>query len=364
MRKSSLPVGVKTLMKYHEGGTLDLGNPVQRAAGQWNNLQQSLLIHSMLADFIIPNLYFSKVQKEGGTVLSVLDGLQRLDTVFHFCQDGFILHPKTPDVILDGVAYKIALKKFSELAEDVKSAILGYRFTSYQLEDCTDEEIEETFARLNSGTPLSKIQQARPVLGVSLAAFFNRLAAHDFFQKSLNLTIAQLRREDDFLILLTAAMLLEDLHYGDFKIKVTASAAECVRFAGEVRDDYAQEKMELLEGVVGYLDGAFGSREYKFLRKNNAPVVMYVAVDAMGHGVSAEDYGRCVEGFFEGGCTEGYNAASGSGNVKMVNVETRLRELAGYVRAQFPENFPKEGGTGGEGVVNRDVAAESDEEEG
>ena len=339
MQKSSLPVGVKTLLKYYEAGTLDFDSPVQRHTGQWSNLQQSMLIHSMLADFIIPNLYFQKEVKDGTNYLSVLDGLQRLSTVFSFIKDDWTTHSKTPEVEIDGVKYDIALKKFSELDEDIKSAILGYRFTTYQLENCTEEEIEETFTRLNSGTALSKIQTARPKMGTELADWANKLVAKDFFQKSLNLTLAQLRREDDFLMLMTGMMLLDTRCNNGFKVKTSASAAECVRFAESIKGNYPQEKREDIELLVEYLSDTFGGAEYKFLKKNNVPIVMYVAQVAIEHGISEKEYLNTVVEFYESDCTEAYNEASGSGNVKMVNVSVRINELLGYLMRELPDYF-------------------------
>lgn len=340
MQKSSLPVGLKTLIKYYEkDGTLSLESPIQRRSGQWNNLKQSMLIHSMLSDYIIPHMYFRKEQKDGRNFLTVLDGKQRLTTCMSFINDEWTTHAKTPDAVLDGVHYDLALKKFSELEEDVKQAILAYRFTIYQLEDCTDEEIEETFARINSGVALSRIQSARPVLGMELAEFFNGLGGHPFFQEAINLTLAQFRREDDFLMLMTIAMLLEDLYYGDFQIKTSASAAECVRFAEVIRGDYSVEKREMMEGVVGYLDEAFGGSEKKFLRKTNIPIVGYVAALAMGRGIAEMDYASAVTGFFTVDETEAYKEASGSGNVKMVNVKIRIAELLSCLISCFPDKF-------------------------
>lgn len=343
MQKSSLPVGVKTLFKYYEAKTLDFDNPVQRHAGQWNNLQQSMLIHSILGDYIIPNLYFKKEAKEGTNYLSVLDGLQRLSTVFSFIRDEWVTHAKTPKVSIDGIEYDISLKKFSELEDDIKSAILGYRFTTYQLENCTDEEIEETFTRLNSGTPLSKIQQARPKMGIELADWCNQLVAKDFFQKSANLTVSQLRREDDLLMLITGMMLLDSRYEGGFKIKTSASAAECVRFAESIKNNYPQEKREDMELLVEYLSDAFGGAEYKFLKKNNIPIIIYVAQIAIEHGITENEFLNTVVEFFENDCTEAYKEASGSGNVKMVNVSIRLNELLSYMMYCLPKYFEKDG---------------------
>ncbi|MBQ2883454.1 MAG: DUF262 domain-containing protein [Alphaproteobacteria bacterium] len=339
MQKSSLPVGVKTLLKYYEGNTLDFDSPVQRKSEQWTNLQMSMLIHSMLADFIIPNLYFRKESKDGTNYLSVLDGLQRLSTVFSFIKDEWTTHAKTPKVTLDGVEYDIALKKFSELDEDIKSAILGYRFTTYQLENCTDEEIEETFARLNAGTPLSKIQTARPKMGIELADWCNKLVSADFFQKSLNLTVAQLRHEDDFLMLVTGMMLLDSMYKDGFEIKTSASSAECVRFAESIKNNYPQEKREDMELLVDYLSVAFGGVEYKFLKKNNVPIIMYVAQVAIINGISEEEFLNTVVEFYDNDCTEAYKEASGSGNIKLANIIVRIRELRDYLISCLPKYF-------------------------
>lgn len=361
MQKSSLPVGVKTLLKYYDAGTLDFDSPVQRHKGQWTNLQQSMLIHSMLADFIIPNLYFQKEVKDGVNYLSVLDGLQRLSTVFSFIRDEWMTHAKTPKVVIDGVEYDIALKKFSELDEDVKSAILGYRFTTYQLENCTEEEIEETFTRLNSGTALSKVQTARPKMGTALADWANKLVATDFFQKSLNLTVAQLRREDDFLMLITGMMLLDSRKKNGFQIKTSASAAECVRFAESIKDNYSQEKKEDIELLVDYLSTSFNGAEYKFLRKNNVPIVMVVGQIAIEHGISEEEFLNTVVEFYENDCTEAYNEASGSGNIKMVNINTRLQELTGYLISSLPTYFEDENEIPADFVKKMEQAGDDEE---
>lgn len=340
MQKSSLPVSLKTLIKYHtKDETLKFDCPIQRASGQWNNYAMSLLIHSMLLDYIIPNIYFRKEAEDGKNMLTVIDGKQRLTICMSFINDEWTTHAKTPEAVIDGVSYDIALKKFSELDEEVKQAILAHRFTIFQLEDCTDEEIEETFSRINNGTPLSKIQTARPKLGMELAEFFNGICEHPFFQMSLKLTPAQLRREDDFLMLMTVAMLVEDLYFGDFKIKTVSSAAECVRFAEVIRDDYSGEKRDMLESIVGYLDDAFGDSEKKYLKKTNAVVVGYLATIMLENKIEAGEYAEAVTKFFEDDETEAYKEASGSGNVKMVNVNIRIKELLNYLKSWYPERL-------------------------
>ena len=69
MQKSTLPQGVKTLMSWADKETLTFDNPVQRAGSQWNLLQKSLLIHSMLANYPVPAGYLLKY-KDDATVTS------------------------------------------------------------------------------------------------------------------------------------------------------------------------------------------------------------------------------------------------------------------------------------------------------
>ena len=339
MKKSTIPQGLKGLKKWYDAGTLNLDHPIQRASAQWNLLQQSLLIHSILSDYIIPPIYFIKEKVGKNNVFHLIEGKQRLTSLFDFISDEYSLHAKTPAVVIEGKEYSLALKKFSELDDELREEILGFFFTIYQIEDATEEEIEESFARLNSGTPLSKIQLARPKMGTELADWCNKLVQKDFFQRSLNMTVAQLRREDDFLMLVTTMMLLDERSYNGFKIKTSASASECVRFAEHIKNKYSEEKRKKIETLVEYLDEVFGGAEYKFLRKNNIPIVMFIANVAVNNKIPAKDFLNVIVEFFESDCTEAYNNASGSGNVKMININTRINELLDYLMSTLPAYF-------------------------
>ena len=75
MQKSNLPQGVRTLEKWYTTNTLKFDLPIQRASGQWSPLQKSLLIHSLLADFPVPPLYFIKYKgKDDNVTYQALDG--------------------------------------------------------------------------------------------------------------------------------------------------------------------------------------------------------------------------------------------------------------------------------------------------
>mgnify|MGYP000796076836 FL=1 len=138
MQKSSLPEGIRTLQKWYATKTLRFDLPIQRAEGQWNVLQKSLLVHSILADFPIPPLYLIKYKEEDNSVMyQALDGKQRCTSLFEFIAGHYKLHSSTPEVIIDGKTIELADKEYKDLSDDVKDLILGYRFNIDLLEDVT-----------------------------------------------------------------------------------------------------------------------------------------------------------------------------------------------------------------------------------
>ena len=101
MNKSTLPVGIKTMIGWKNKGTLTLDNPIQRSGSQWTLLQKSLLIHSILMGYPIPNCYFLKTKDENGnTVYDCLDAKQRLTSVFDFVEGEYELHSELHHVLL------------------------------------------------------------------------------------------------------------------------------------------------------------------------------------------------------------------------------------------------------------------------
>ena len=82
MKKSTIPQNLKVLKKWYESNTLDLSHPIQRAAEQWNLLQKSLLVHSILSDFIIPPLYLTKEKVGKNSIYHLLEGKQRVTSLF------------------------------------------------------------------------------------------------------------------------------------------------------------------------------------------------------------------------------------------------------------------------------------------
>jgi hypothetical protein len=89
----------------------------------------------------------------------VVDGKQRLTAIWSYLGDGFGLaddftSSSTPPG-LEGVPPPVAGMRFSELDPQWRTALRGTYLSVVLIQDVSLDEIEELFARLNSGVPLS-----------------------------------------------------------------------------------------------------------------------------------------------------------------------------------------------------------------
>ena len=325
MNRSTLPTGLRTLKNWADKGTLLFDLPIQRNSGMWNNLQKSMLVYAILNEYPIPSLYLAKYKDDKGTTYQTIDGKQRCTSLFEFINGEYALHPKTPPVTVDGTIFDLAGLTFEELSEECKDALLGFRFTIYCLEDATDEQIEEIFELINNATPLSTVQKSKAKIGTKLSTFLRGVLEMSFWQESVNLTVAQMRREDNLLMLLQSALLLE-ASVTNYEYK-SISAAECLNFCEHLHDNMSDRLKEELETLTIYLsDGFAGKGTIKYLRKNNVPIIFSVAKLAVEKGVEGPSFKAFLDDFFTTE-NEAYKEYSGSGNVKLVNTQGRLSEL-------------------------------------
>lgn len=334
MQKTTLPQGIRTLRNWYDKGTLTFDNPIQRSGSQWSLLQKSLLIHSILSGYPIPNCYFLKGRNANNEIVyDCLDAKQRITSIFDFIDDSYALHSATESVLFsDGVEYALAGRTFSELPENLKDEILGYRLSIFCLEDCSDEEVEEIFARLNNSTPLSPIQKCRSVMGSDLARWTKMLCTSEFFQQSTCMSLAQVRREADLETLLQG-MLLLDSRQGEYDDWKAISTAEITKYCKYLRENCDSNKRSEIEEVITYLSMAF-PKQHKFLKKSNVPMVIVLAKLASDNDIKAEDFKTFIDSFSSCVCTE-YEANTGSGNIKRVKTEGRLVAITDAMSLYF-----------------------------
>ena len=145
----------------------------------WTKSQKQLLIDSLFKDYDIPKLYFRDTIQNNKTVYEIIDGQQRLNAIFEFLNDCFELPLDADDI----QGEKVAGKKWSELSTDLQIEFEGRALDVVHLIDYSDEEIDETFLRLQNGTPLKAAEKRRAIKG-NMRNVISELAKDDVFAKT------------------------------------------------------------------------------------------------------------------------------------------------------------------------------------
>ncbi|AYF97001.1 DUF262 domain-containing protein [Protaetiibacter intestinalis] len=200
-------MSINEAVAMYTEGDLDVHPEFQRIF-RWTLEQQSKLIESIFLGIPIPPIFVA-TRKDG--VWDVVDGVQRLSTIFRFMgvltdESGAIDIPaplKAGEYLdaLQGTVYSAepfddALPANSFELDDAQRRLFKRARLDFQIvQKESDEQAKyDLFQRLNSGTRLSE-QEARNCLAVMLDATFSRwidsLAADEHFSNVMNISDRQ-----------------------------------------------------------------------------------------------------------------------------------------------------------------------------
>lgn len=166
---------------------IDFDPSYQRRGVVWDAARQAFLIDSMLNDFDVPKLYladftyFRSPLNEAGTDFAVVDGKQRLQSIFAFFADELRL---APDFVLrDSPELDLAGLTYSELRDNaprVADKVDNFNLPIMTVISDDKAAVRELFVRLNSGRPLSAAELRNAQSG-PVPVMVRSLAAHAFF---------------------------------------------------------------------------------------------------------------------------------------------------------------------------------------
>lgn len=177
---------------YSDKDLLNLDPDYQRMGDVWGLSKKQLLIDSILNNYDIPKMYFHQLDRVErsltGYHFAVIDGRQRLETIWNFIDGNFSLGE---DIIyLDDTTIDLKGKNYEEIAKSYPK--IKIKFDSYVLpiiNVATDDIdlIEEMFSRLNEAVPLNSPEK-RNAIGGELVKAIRDLAGHDFFINKIAFT--------------------------------------------------------------------------------------------------------------------------------------------------------------------------------
>ena len=151
-------------------------NPDYQRPPVWTRSQKQLLIDTILRNYEIPKLYW-RVTDLSGPRYDVVDGQQRLRTVWEFCQGKFKL-PKDADPV---EGHKIAGLTYEMLPHQLRIRFDTYALDIVEIDDADEDEVREMFLRLQNGTSL-RAQEKRNAYPGRMRDTVRELAGHPFFE--------------------------------------------------------------------------------------------------------------------------------------------------------------------------------------
>jgi hypothetical protein len=128
--------------------------PYQRRS-VWNESYREQFIDTILLDYPVPAVFlFGRIDDEGNTRFEVVDGKQRLTTIFDFIDGSLLVGEESPIFSLRG-------QPFTVLSRDNKIAFFEYDFPVEYLPTNNEAVIDDIFERLNKNMAKLTPQELR-----------------------------------------------------------------------------------------------------------------------------------------------------------------------------------------------------------
>lgn len=250
----------------------------------WNKEKKSLFIDSILNNSSeIPAIIL--INKDNKFM--VADGKQRILSILGYVNDEFKLSKKC------GSEYSNL--KFSNLPDEERDIILNKELLIHEIPYSSDDQLRNTFIRLNCGEKLKAIEVWRASLGNKLP-LIQGIASHDLFSL-FYFTTSQLKRFTDTEIALD--LLMEELNPGSDHNK---RAKEI--FVNK-EEDFILDNDVLKNNILNKLNYLFTSlnsrpQEYiKIITSSVNKILIYrLVTEAINYNINEDDFYSFLEQYF------------------------------------------------------------------
>lgn len=186
---NSSPHPISDIRDWHKTGRLEIRPDFQRKA-VWSDAAKIMLIDTVLRSIPMPKVFVASSIKDQQVHRTVIDGQQRITAILSFLNDEFAL--------LDPYAGEYQGLVFSQLPPTIQAAILQYRVDFNEAIEFSDEELRETYSRLNKySVALTKQELRRADYPGRFLALSEQLASLDYLEEGRIFTVANRRRLAD-----------------------------------------------------------------------------------------------------------------------------------------------------------------------
>ncbi len=265
----------KIMQIYSIRKNIDLEPPYQRNGGLWELDKKQKFLDSIFNGYDVPKLYFHHLvylNKNSGKIssYSIIDGRQRLETLWEFINNEFplgnfmISRLKVP-TNLNGIFYRDLAKNYLSL----KSFLDNYKLPIMSVE-LNDEKkvdlINELFLRLNSGVTLTSAEK-RNAIGGKMASIIRKIAKHEFFKRCVAVTNKRYQHYE-----ITARLLFLENSIQNHKI-IDTKKKFLDQFVRDHKEKLPQnETIQMIETVLDIMMRVFSEKDKLLKRQAKIPI--------------------------------------------------------------------------------------------
>ena len=126
----------------------------------WNEAKKQLLIDSILRGYDLPKFYLCSSNPPYEH--EIVDGQQRLNAIWEFCNNEYPLSKISKDILDFG---NLSGKKWSDLSSPARERIGNFELTIVVIENASDLERRQLFLRLQEGVSLNPVEKRNAMPG-------------------------------------------------------------------------------------------------------------------------------------------------------------------------------------------------------
>jgi len=288
---------VAVSQSYRDAVRVKLDPPYQREAGIWNNEKKTRLIDSIFNKYDIPKFYFHDIQSAGGQEFwSVIDGKQRLTTIWGFMKNEFCLtniFQFNDDTLInppkEGDFYQDLSEEFKDKFKETQ---LDFVYVSY----AEESDIEEIFERLNNGSSLNGAEKRRAI-GGEMRDLYMLVAKHRFFKNHVAFNIQRYIDEEIAVKFLCIEVNQEKSgnRFTDLKKKHLDALVQDNKVMSK---SYQETLQKRVEKILDILCSHFSHKD-GLLRKVSFPQMYYFFIKHVIHDYSHPQMQSIIKSFIE-----------------------------------------------------------------
>ena len=186
---NSSPHPISDIRDWQRNGRLEIRPDFQRKE-VWSDAAKIMLMDTILRGIPMPKIFVSSTLHDDVIYRTVIDGQQRISAILGYLKDQFPLNKP--------YAGEFQGMLFSQLPDEVRNAFLQYRIDFNEAIEFSDEELRETYSRLNKySIALTKQELRRADFPGDFLRLSEDLALSDFLDSSKIFTVANRRRSAD-----------------------------------------------------------------------------------------------------------------------------------------------------------------------